>query len=102
MTNESSVVTDSVRCVVTPEVEVAAIDDSCEVVGIASIVAVHPEIMMHVMLSKLYMHYKHWYTSLLTACKLHLTNRKCKGTTEFIHQYFLCVEVDIDADTLAT
>ena len=100
MTNESSVIADLVRCVVTPEVEVAAIDDSCEVVGIASVVAAHPEITMHVILLKLYMHYKYWYTSLYL---LHLNSTSLTENTKvLLHQYFLCVEADIDADTLAT
>ena len=41
---------------------------------------------------------------LLTACtqEFHLTNCKCKSASKLVHQYFLCVEVDIDADSPAT
>ena len=47
---------------------------------------------------------EHKLSNVLTCTfeKLHFTNCKLDTTTILIHQYFLCVEINIDTDTATT
>ena len=71
-----------------------------EIMVISSVVVKVAEIMMY---NQNIMHYSLQAQSLTTTFKeLHLANCKRKNAAKYVHQHFLSVEVDIDADIPTT
>ena len=72
------------------------------VIIIASIVVKDVETMMHVMMMSLNYALVTSKAHLHADKEFHLTNCKLKSAAILEHRYFLCIEVNIDADIPAT